>query len=154
MSRTGRPARGVPDLSIGGLRLWIIDRQFGASEDYWDGNWLRIHAECASAHARVEIEGPLVHLSEIVTLHSGCAKLAARQVQEAGLYCMEPNLKLELWAVPGDKFIGKVRITPDHKSELHDFGFALNDGELVALIDACAEVLRKFPVRHKPADAD
>lgn len=146
--------RGAPDMHIGGLRLWIVGRHHSEIEDYWEGNWLHIYAECVSANSRVAIEGPLVHLSEITTLHSSCQKLAARQVQEAGLYCMEPNLKLELWAVPGGKLIGKVRITPDHKSEMHDFGFALDDAELDALLTACSEVLNKFPVRHRKSGDD
>lgn len=148
MNDIANARQGAPDLEIGGLRLWIEGRHYAESEDYWDGNWLRIVAECTSSNSHVAIAGPLVHLSEITTLHSGCEKLASHQVQEAGLYCMEPNLKVELWAVPGGKVIGKVRITPDHKSEMHDFGFALDEGGLTALLGACASVLRRFPLRN------
>ena len=138
----------APDLHIGGLRLWIDRRHQAEVSDYWDGNWLEVRAEYESANSRVAIAGPLVHLSEIVTLERSCTKLAAQEVQEAGLFCREPNLKIELWAVPGGKFIGKVRITPDHKSEMHDFGFALADGELDALLGACAQILRHYPLQQ------
>lgn len=149
MNEPSRERDSKPDLELAGLRLWVDGRHPGERSDYWDGNWMTVRAEYRSARAQVAIAGPLVHLSEIVTLHSGCTKLAARQVQEAGLFCMEPNLKIELWAVPGDKFIGKVRITPDHKSEMHDFGFAFEHAELEALIEACAALLARFPVRHE-----
>ena len=84
-------------------------------------------------------------------MRSGCEKLVARKVEEAGLYCMEPNLKIELWAVPNGQVIGKVRITPDHKSEMHDFGFALDEAELSELLASCVRVLEKFPLRHSPS---
>lgn len=151
MSVSAAGAAREADLCIGPLRLWIDGRQPSDVEDYWDGNWLIIQAQCASAHSQVRIAGPLLHLSEIVTLHSGCAKLDGGQVQEAGLYCMQPNLKIELWAVPGDQLIGKIRITPDHKAELHDFGFALERDALQAVIVACAHILREFPLRHAPS---
>jgi hypothetical protein len=154
VSESNAVGRGEPDLRIGGLSLWIVGRHHSEIESYWEGNWLRIYAECTSPNSRVVIEGPLVHLSEITTLHSSCEKLARLEAQEAGLYCMEPNLKVELWAVPGGKVIGKVRLTPDHKSEMHDFGFALDAGELDALVVGCAVVLKKFPVRHKNTGDD
>jgi len=144
------PARpDAPDLRIGGLRLWIDGRHNSEVADYWDGNWVEVFAEYLSPHSRVAAAGPIIHLSEISTLHTSCEKLARLEVQEAGLYCMEPNLKIELWAVPGGKVIGKVRITPDHKSEMHDFGFALEEGELAAVLAACARVLEKYPVRNR-----
>lgn len=139
-----------PDLELAGLRLWIDGRHPSKVADYWDGNWLSVRVEYRSAHARVSAAGPLLHVSEIVTLHNGSTKLAAREVQEAGLFCMEPNLKIELWAVPGDKFIGKVRITPDHKAEMHDFGFAFDAFQLESLLAACADILTRYPLRQRP----
>lgn len=135
----------APDLHIGGLKLWVDGRHQSEVSDYWDGNWVEVRAEYQSANSRVAIAGPLLHLSELVTLKRGCTRLAAQEVSEAGLFCREPNLKLELWAVPGGKFIGKVRITPDHKSEMHDFGFALGEGELDALLGACSAILALYP---------
>ena len=149
------PARAeAPDLHIGGLRLWIDGRHNSEVADYWDGNWVEVLAEYISTNSRVAVAGPIIHLSEITTLHSSCARLARLDVQEAGLYCMEPNLKIELWAVPNGKVIGKVRITPDHKSEMHDFGFALDEGELAEVVAACARVLEKYPVRNKKSVED
>lgn len=151
MTTDTEPRDRAPDLQLAGFRLWVDGRHPAEVADYWDGNWVVVHAEYRSANAAVTVSGPFVHLSEIVALHKGCTRLAARQSQEAGLYCQEPNLKIELWAVPGDQFIGKVRITPDHKSEMHDFGFAFEAAELDALIGACAALLVRYPLRHAPA---
>lgn len=141
----------APDIQLAGLRVWVDGRHETDTNDYWDGNWVTVLAEYRSDRSHVTVAGPLVHLSEIVTLHKGCTKLATRQVQEAGLFCMEPNLKIELWAVPGDQFIGKVRITPDHKAEMHDFGFAFNAAELNALVQACGDLLSRYPVMQGPS---
>jgi hypothetical protein len=148
MNDSSSPRSRAPDFHIAGLRLWIEGYHYAESTDYWDGNWMQVSAEYQSANSRVAVAGPIVHLSEITTLHSGCEKLMARTVEEAGLYCMEPNLKIELWAVPNGQVIGKVRITPDHKSEMHDFGFALDEAALTELLASCARVLEKFPLRH------
>lgn len=148
MNVSTAPRSRAPDIQLAGLRVWVDGRHEADTHDYWDGNWVTVFAQYQSAQSQVTVAGPLVHLSEIVTLHNGCTKLAARQVQEAGLFCMEPNLKIELWAVPGDQFIGKVRITPDHKAEMHDFGFAFEAAELDALVQACSDVLSRFPVRQ------
>ena len=148
MNDSSLPHSRAPDFHIAGLRLWIEGYHYAESTDYWDGNWMQVSAEYQSANSRVAVAGPIVHLSEITTLHSGCEKLVARKVEEAGLYCMEPNLKIELWAVPNGQVIGKVRITPDHKSEMHDFGFALDEAALSELLASCARVLEKFPLRH------
>lgn len=154
MTTSITPRERAADLQLGGLRVWIDGRHATDSNDYWDGNWLVVCAHYQSAQSQVSVAGPLLHVSEVVTLHSGCTRLAAGEVQEAGLYCMEPNLKIELWAVPGGKFIGKVRITPDHKSEMHDFGFALADAELDALLASCAELLQRYPLRNRPSVAN
>lgn len=142
-----------PDLRIAGLRLWVEAREQPESQDYWDGNWLRVRAHCAGEHSEVRAAGPLVHLSEVATLKSGCEKLLAGTVAEAGLYCAEPNLKLELWAAPGGGVVGKVRITPDHRAEIHDYGFACDLDGVARLVAACERLLGRYPLRGKGARA-
>lgn len=138
------------DLSVGGLTLFIEERANNNSDDYWDANWLTVRAECRGKNSLVSVTGPILHLSEVAALKVGCARLAAGEITETGLFCMEPNLKIELWSVPGGQLIGKIRITPDHKSEMHDFGFAMDAGELAAVETACSLVLEHYPMRGKP----
>ena len=142
-------ASSAPDLSIAGLELWIDDREHPDSQEYWEGNWLRVRVRCAAAHSEVRAAGPFLHLSEIATLKAGCERLLAGEVAEAGLYCAEPNLKIELWTAPSSTVIGKIRITPDHRAEIHDYGFAADLAGVQALVVACARLLERYPLRGK-----
>ncbi len=149
VSESIAPSRRAADLVVAGLSLWVAGRHGGESEDYWEGNWLDVIARYRAGGSRVAVAGPIVHLSELAALLAGCERMAAGAVTETGLYCMEPNLKIELWRVPNGQLIGKTRITPDHKSEVHDFGFALEPGELPAIAASCRDILARYPLRGK-----
>ncbi len=138
-----------PDLRIAGFALWVDARTAPESDDYWDGNWLQVRANYEASESSVRAAGALIHASELATLATGCRKLLAGEAAEAGLYCAAPNLKLELWSAPGGAVVGKLRITPDHKAELHDYGFATDAAGIEALIAACGRVLDRFPLRGK-----
>ena len=81
MNVSTAPRSRAPDIQLAGLRVWVDGRHEADTHDYWDGNWVTVLAQYQSAQSQVTVAGPLVHLSEIVTLHNGCTKLAARQVQ-------------------------------------------------------------------------
>lgn len=140
---------GACELSVAGLSVTVVSRHGEDSDDYWDGNWLQAAAEYRSGNSRVSVTGSIIHLSEIAAFKAGCERMMAGEIDETGLYCREPNLKVELWRVPNGQLIGKARITPDHKSELHDFGFALENEDLKRVAAACAAMLEKFPLRGK-----
>ena len=38
---------GQPDITVGALHIWIHERQFPESEDFWDGNWGNATAHCS-----------------------------------------------------------------------------------------------------------
>ena len=48
---------GDPNLKLEGLSIWALARQFPNSEDYWDGNWITIHARVEAPGARVDAQG-------------------------------------------------------------------------------------------------
>jgi hypothetical protein len=54
--------RTEPDVKIVGLRTWVHCREFESSDDYWDGNWLRVTARCEADGAVVEESEPPLHL--------------------------------------------------------------------------------------------
>lgn len=37
-----------PHLEFGVLQIWVLGREFEDSQDYWDGNWLRVLIHCSS----------------------------------------------------------------------------------------------------------
>jgi len=149
MNHPVSPSRRAADLLVAGLSLWVVGRHGDGSDDYWEGNWLDVIARYRAGGSRVAVAGPLVHLSELAALRAGCERMAAEVTTETGLYCMEPNLKIELWRAPNGQLIGKTRITPDHKSEMHDFGFALESADLHAIVTSCERILERYPLRGK-----
>jgi hypothetical protein len=88
---------GPADLKIAGLRIWVHGRQFPDSKDYWDGNWLRVTAHCASESAHVRVHGAIIHLGEIEGLKSGCEVLSQTLAGSAVLDCIEPMGRPGVW---------------------------------------------------------
>jgi len=56
---------GQPDITVGALHIWIHERQFPESEDFWDGNWGNATAHCSAEGAEVWVNGPTLHLLEL-----------------------------------------------------------------------------------------
>ena len=54
-----------PDLVVGDLRLWIVNRQFPENQDYWDGNWLDVRAIVQRGATSVQATGTILHLGDI-----------------------------------------------------------------------------------------
>jgi len=139
-----------PDLKLGGFSLWVYGRQFPDANDYWDGNWLNVRARAEAFGALVEARGAFVHTPELADFAKQLETLHATLVGEAVLQCMEPNLQI---AIRGDS-IGhmelRVRITPDHMSQSHDFKFDLDQTYLSPFLNGFKSVLLRWPVRAKP----
>ena len=139
---------GQPDVSIGGLKLWIHGRQFPDAPDYWDGNWLRVTACCSSPNSVVCTDGPIVHLGEIVGLLRTVQRLYASLKGEAALQCIEPNLDVKLQAEWNGAIRVSIAITPDQLTERHTFEEVLDQSHLPNLIAQCELVLAAYPVRE------
>jgi len=142
--------RSEADLQIAGLRLWVHGRQFPEAEDYWDGNWLNITAECVYPGSWVEVSGPVVHVREVQQLLEGCERLYATLEGAAGLECMEPNLRVKL--AMGDK-AGHIKVsialTPEHLTESHQYEDWIDQTFLPPIIAACRRVLDRYPTRGR-----
>jgi hypothetical protein len=139
-----------PDLQIAELRLWIHGREFEDSSDYWDGNWLRVTAECRSRGSRVSADGPILHLSEIAGLLHGCERLYETLEGRAELVCIEPNLGVVLEAETGGRIRIETTITPDHMTERHTYRDGFDQTYLPPIIAACRRILRDHPLRNPP----
>lgn len=148
MERGNTDDLGEPDLEIAVLRLWVHNRQFPASDDYWDGNWLNVTAECRSPGTCVHANGPIVHLGEIQTLLEQLEVLYRSLHGEARLECMEPNLDVSLRALTGGHVEVTISLTPNQLTESHTYTEHLDQTFLPSIIAECKAILGKFPPKE------
>ena len=142
---------GKPDVEIASLRIWVHGRQFDDSQDYWDGNWLRVTAHCAEGGGSARIHGSILHLSEIDRFAAACEVLQSTLRGKAELSCMEPNLGIALSASDSRGTIEvKVRITPDHLVQEHLFRFSIDQSYLPGITRGLRSVLARIPLRGAP----
>lgn len=151
MSHRELEALGEPDLQIAGLRVWVHGRQFPQSQDYWDGNWLRVTAYCSYPQSSVRAHGSIVHLGEIHGLCREVEKLYQTLQGQAELRCLEPNLGVVLQTQTGGHIRVKISITPDHMTESHTYTDGFDQTDLPPIIEGCKAIFGKFPLREPEA---
>lgn len=140
----------TPDIQIAGVSIWVHQRQFPESEDFWDVNWLIITACCKAPSTQVSTYGPLIHLTEIERLLTECRQLLASLSGQAGLRCMEPEFDLTMEMQAGGRLTLEVEITPKQLAQRHWFQFEIDQTYLPGLIRDCQKVLEKYPLKHVP----
>jgi len=140
---------GPPDFKIAGFQVWIRDRQYPDAQDYWDGNWLHALAHCRAAGAEVWSSGPILHLSEVSRWLGELHTLHETLTGTASLDCMEPELSATIQLKDGRGEL-RVRITPNHLTQTHEFRFDVDQSYLHELISMLDGVLQRFPIRGKP----
>lgn len=137
-----------PDLNIAThFSLWVNGREFSNAEDYWDGNWLNVLARVEAHGATVEASGAILRNSELAGF---CRELEQMEITVSGrahLECIEPNLDVVFEGDALGHIEAKVRITPDHMTQSHQFTFALDQTFLKPLIAACKDILGRYPIR-------
>src|SRR5688572_25832186 len=87
---------GEPSLSIAGFRLWVHSRQFPEAQDYWDGNWLNVTAQCAASGAIVRVNGSILMVTDIEEWGNQCALIHQSLQGEAKLEPIEPELRITI----------------------------------------------------------
>ncbi len=138
-----------PDFKIAGFCVWVFGRQRSALEDYWDGNWLRVLAQCGAEGALVRASGAILHLSELQRWLEELKPLHARPTGGAELACIEPYLNAKIHLEDGRGTL-VVNITPEHLTQQHQFVFEVDQSCLPELISGLERLLKEYPVRGKP----
>jgi len=136
-----------PDLKLDGFSLWVLGRQFPGANDHWDGNWLNVRARVEAPGALVEAQGAIIFAPELAEFVKQLETLHTNLVGEAALRCLEPNLQV---AIRGDSLghvTVKLKITPDHMNQSHEFKFDLDQTYLGPFLDGCKRILSRWPVR-------
>jgi hypothetical protein len=138
---------GEADLKLAGLSIWALNWEFPASDDYWDANWINIHARVEAHGARVDAAGPLLTSVELRSLRDQLLALNHDLKGTAELACIEPNLSATLSCDVLGHIEVVVQITPDHLTQAHRFDFTIDQSYLGPVITGCNRVLERFPVR-------
>lgn len=149
MSHTIDPyALDIPDLRRGYLEMWIHDREFPQSADYWDANWLMVTVRCHMQLATVWTSGPIIHLRELRPWIEGTEKMYRTLAGEAKLECLEPGLDVQMRIVDKLGHIEvKVTIASDSMREQHLLYFEVDQSYLPDFINDGHRVLARFPMR-------
>ena len=147
MNEKFREQLGDPDIKISGLEIWIHGRQFPDTEDYWDGNWLRVTVHCSADSSSVWANGTFIHLPELYGWYESTLELNDSLKGSAHLDCMEPNLSAIIKAKSLGQLTMEVNITPNHLEQEHKYLFELDQSYLPGFLSGCKKVLEKYPVK-------
>ena len=149
MSQPVTPADlGESDLKVAGFQLWVHERPYPESQDYYTGNWLRVTAHCGASGASVWAQGTILMVTDIHRFAFACAAMLAGEVKSAVLDPVEPDLEVSL--TTSDRLghlLARVEITPDYQRQDHRFEFELDQSYLPGIIQQCARIVREYPIR-------
>jgi hypothetical protein len=137
---------GQPQISLAGFQIWIHGRERPDSDDYWDGNWLRVTAHCGGQGASVWATGSILHLPELAGWRDQTAQMHLTLAGTACLDCMEPSLSVELKMQNLGQLVMTVRLTPEHLTQQHLFEFSVDQSYLPAFLRQCNQVLDEYSV--------
>ena len=140
-----------PPLVLGGLRVWVLEKAFPQSVEWYDGSWLQIRAECAAPGATVTASGPLLTAEDIDHLLAGMESMHRWETSSAGMSPLEPNLVVSLTGNSRGGLRIDVRITPDSMTQEHRFFFDSDLTYLATPIEQCRDILQRFPLAERPA---
>jgi hypothetical protein len=139
---------GEPDLKVAGFQLWVHGRQFPDAQDCDDGNWLRVTAHCGASGASVWAQGAIVMTLDIEGFAKQCRALLQGEATCAALDPLEPELRVALETTDTRGHLrARVEITSDHLAQSHKLEFDIDQSHLPGIINVCARILEKHPVR-------
>lgn len=136
-----------PDIRIGRLHIWVHGRQYPASQDYYDGNWLNVTAEYTGRDSRTKAHGAFIRLDELKSFLGGLEDLDRDLKGDALLDCMEPNLHVEIRAQSLGHLEIKTAITADQLTESHVYKEQADQTFLPLMITGLRAVLARYPMR-------
>ncbi|VVT12288.1 WapI family immunity protein [Erythrobacter sp. EC-HK427] len=136
-----------PDFVLDGLSIWIEGREFPDSDDFWDGNWLRVRALMLTHGARVECTGPFLRNNDLLKFRNSLSEAHAKTAGTCVLESLEYNLRIELAVNPlNGQVSGMIAITPDIVLQKHEFDISLDQSHFPNLIASFDAILERFPI--------
>ena len=139
---------GEPALKVAGFQLWVHGRALPESQDYYDGNWLRVTAHCGASGASVWAQGAILMVTDIAGFGDQCVAMLAGDSKSAALDPLEPEVKVSLEAADRLGHIrAQVEITPDHLAQAHRFDFEVDQSYLPGIIQQCTAIVKEYAIR-------
>jgi len=140
-----------PSITLGPLKIWVLERPFPHAGDYWESNWLDVTARCDGVGSRVGVTGRFLHLGELRKWKQDLALLCSTLKGHVELPTMEPTLKVTLEGL--DSKTGHlgcvVSLTGDHLLETHRFSSEIDQSFLPPVLAQLASVLREYPIQDE-----
>ena len=147
-NRESAASLGPPALQAGGLRLWVLGRQFPGAHDVNEGNQLRATIQCDAEGASVRAENAIVMANDLAGWAMECRVLMLPPSAPARLLLRDPVFELALEAVgsPG-RLRMRVATPPGDSTPAQAFAFDLDESDLSQMVRQCDAILHVYPVR-------
>ena len=137
-----------PDFILGPLKISIDGYQFPDATDYWGANWLLIIAEIdIPGQAWVRATGPFIMNAELARFRDEMEMIYDQLDGQAGLWTIEPELRIALESKNNGLITAEIDITPDNMTQEHKFFVDLDQSHLPLAISQLNTILERFPVR-------
>jgi hypothetical protein len=141
---------GELDIKLANLTITIHNREFPASEDYWDGNWVNVTVVYRDYYSTtIKIHGPILHLSELIGFLKDCERLYETLKGNAVLDPIEPNLRIELNVKKRGNIQMLTSITPNQLTQKHEMFDEIDQSYLSEFITGLRTVLEEYPIQNK-----
>jgi len=152
MEMDARPELGPPALCLGGFHVWVQGRQYPWEDCYWDGNRLAIMAICTAQGSQVTVQGPCLHVGDLLRWSKECEALLSKARDSITLWAMEPELHLQL-SRRGERVRIQVAISPSVASQEHIYRFEVDWQELERFQEGLRQLIATYPQRGEPRPA-
>ena len=145
MKKKTTTAEHIATKLLTSLCVWVLDKAFPESVEWYEGSWLPVRAECTAPGAIVTANGPLLTAEDIGRLLAGMEAMHRQGASSAEMSPLETNLAVSLTGSSKGRLRIDVRISPDSMTQEHRFFFDADVAYLAGPIEQCREILRRFP---------
>lgn len=142
----------TPDLVMGPLRIRVLRRQFPEAEDYWDANWLVVHAVVSTPRSRAEARGPLLHLGDLVAWREHLARIEPGRNADVELGATEPDVSATIRLDPLGRgsLVVRLRAGVEEDGETHTWAVPVDASHLPRWIASLDALLARHPLHGSP----
>lgn len=139
---------GPPDLSLGGLAIWILGRPFENSDDGWSDEALDIAVRFRSEASYVITSETYLYTWEIHKFRTALTQACKSPEGTVFLHPLDNIPNIDLKFLDLGKIAATIEICPFSPDEEHAFHIEIDQSYLPALIRDCDRILERYPLRR------